>query len=79
MKYTTTNLVNMAKFGTIKGVNVILMVEVEASKDRRFKLRCQDITDSRGWDFGEMHTKCYEVLNDDISFDEAFDGFIQDK
>lgn len=77
MKYTPTNLTNMSHFGTIKGISVMLMVDMEASRDKRFKLRHVDSKESAGWDFGDINTKCFQVLNNEISFDEAFSGFIQ--
>lgn len=74
---TFKTLTNMATFGTIKGVSVMLMVDVEASYDRTFKLRMVDIADPKGWDYGANHTDCYAILNGTKSFDECFGDFIK--
>ena len=74
---TFKTLVNEAYFGTIKGEAVILMVDVEASLDRTFKLRFVDPNNGKGWDYGASHSDCYAVINDLKTFEEAFDGFVK--
>jgi hypothetical protein len=69
---------NMAIFGKIKGVPVMLIVDMEAFRDRRFKLRYVDINEANGWDFGDNDSSCLRIVNDEnADLEKEFSGFVK--